>query len=227
MTKKPWEDESGGLTGSTLGSAKQSTGSSTMRFWLPRGEERRVIFLTDGNEAAKVWEHQVRLNGDWRNWFTSLKWCGIEPDPLLEFTEETGMFKRYNAFVFTVIDTHEFTDRNGNKRKNLKKLFLAKKDTAEILKRLYLKRVDNDEGLRGAMFDVYRTNSDKSASVGEQFEFVKMVDIDSLEDSEPYDIGEIFAPDPDAVSDAVRQLRFEHGVVKDSKAEGTDETVEY
>tara|TARA_R110002020_G_scaffold304058_3_gene519814 strand:+ start:810 stop:1517 length:708 start_codon:yes stop_codon:yes gene_type:complete len=223
---KPWEVEDGGLVGTELGSDRSKTGSANLRFWLPKGEERRIIFLTEGDKAKKIWEHQVRLNGDWRNWFTSLSWCGINPDPLMDFSQESNMFKRYNALVFSIIDTHEFTDRNGNKRKNLKKLFLAKRDTAEILKRIYLKRLENDEGLRGAMFDVYRTNSDKSASVGEQFEFVKMVDLDSFEDTEEFDIGEVFEPQPKEVADAVEQLRRENGMAG-AAPEGAKAKVDY
>lgn len=225
---KAWDDD-GGLTGSGLASDSRGSGANAaQRFWIPKGEERRIIFLTEGDKAKKIWEHQVRLNGDWRNWITSLTWFGHKPDPLLDFSQETGMFKRYNAYAFTVIDTHEFTDKSGNTRKNLKKLFLAKKDTAEIIKRMYLKRLENDEGIMGAMFDVYRTNSDKSASVGEQFEFVKMVDVSTLEDSTELDYSSIFTPDPDRVADIVKNLRVEYGLAKaDEKSEGTSEVVEY
>jgi len=227
-TSKPWEVSDGGLVGSDLGSdTVKRAGSVTSRFWLPKGEERRIIFLTEGDSARKIWEHQVRVSGDWRNWFTSLDWCGISPDPLKDFAEETGMFKRYNAYVFTIIDTHEFTDRQGNKRKNLKKLLLAKRDTAEILKRLYLKRVENEEGLMGAMFDVYRTNSDKSASVGEQFEFVKMVDLSGLDDTDEYDYSEIFEPQPDRVAEVAAQLRRENGLEETASPEGTKAKVKY
>ncbi len=229
-TTKPWESEDGGLTGTGLETDRTgASGSAGLRYWMPKGEERSIIFLTEGNQAKKIWEHQVKLNGNWRNWFPSATWLGESPDPLKEFSEETGFYKRYNAYVFTIIDTHEFTDRQGNKRKNVKKLFLAKRDTAEILKRLYMRRLDNDEGLRGAMFTVYRTNSDKSVSVGEQFEFQKMVDLSTLEDTEEYKIGEIFVYNAEQQAEAAKQLRREHGLTRDPKAapEGTDAKVDY
>jgi len=225
--KKPWEDDDAGLVDSNLQAdrAKSSGPSPAMRFWIPKGEERRIIFLTEGNQAKRIWEHQVRLNGDWRNWVSSLTWFGHKDDPLKDFSEETGMFRRYNAYAFTIIDTQEFTDRSGQKRKNVKKLLLAKRDTAEILKRMYLKRLDADTGLRGAMFDVYRTNSDKSASVGEQFEFVKMVDLSAFEDTDEFDLSEIFFPEPDRVKEIVSQLRRENGIAE-SETEESDEDVE-
>ena len=224
---KPWESE-GGLNAG-LGSAnKSSRGSSNLRYWMPKGEERKIIFLTEGNKAPIIWEHQVRLSGDWRNWFPSLEWLGISPDPLKEFSEETNQFKRYTGYAFTIIDTHEFTDRQGNKRSNLKKIMIAKRDTAEILKRLYQKRLDNDEGLRGAMFNVYRTNSDKSAAVGEQFEFEKMVDLSAFEDTEEFDWSEVFAPNAERQAEVVAQLRREMGLSSgDKNPEGTSAKVEY
>ncbi len=213
-TQKPWEEDDTGLVDSNLQSdrAKGSGTSAAMRFWIPKGEERRIVFLTEGNQAKRIWEHQVRLNGDWRNWISSLTWFGHKDDPLKDFCDETGMFRRYNAYAFTIIDTQEFVDRSGQKRKNVKKLLLAKRDTAEILKRMYLKRLDADTGLRGAMFDVYRTNSDKSASVGEQFEFVKMVDLSAFDDTDEFDLSETFFPEPDRVKEVVAQLRRENGV---------------
>lgn len=224
---KPWENDDAGLVESNLHAdrSKSSGPSPAMRFWIPKGEERRIIFLTEGNQAKRIWEHQVRLNGDWRNWVSSLTWFGHKDDPLKDFSDETGMFRRYNAYAFSIIDTQEFTDRSGQKRKNVKKLMLAKRDTAEILKRMYLKRLDADTGLRGAMFDVYRTNSDKSASVGEQFEFVKMVDLSAFEDTNEFDLSEIFFPEPDRVKEMVSQLRRENGIA-DSKTEESDEDVQ-
>ena len=231
---KPWEDDSGGLVDSNLQQdrMKSSGPSPAMRFWIPKGEERRIIFLTEGNQAKRIWEHQVRLSGDWRNWVSSLTWFGHKKDPLKDFSEETGMFRRYNAYAFSIIDTQEFTDRSGQKRKNVKKLLLAKRDTAEILKRMYLKRLDADQGLRGAMFDVYRTNSDKSASVGEQFEFVKMVDLSAYDDTEEFDLSELFFPEPERAAQIVEQLRRENGLApaaaaNDSSDDEDDSTVDY
>jgi hypothetical protein len=98
---------------------------------------------------------------------------------------------------FTVIDTTEFTDSKGNKRVNEKRLICAKKDTAEKIKRKYIARIEEKQGLRGAMFKIYRGSGDKSASTGDDFDFMKMVDLAMLPDAVEFDYSEILKPSPE------------------------------
>lgn len=225
-----WMKDAGlGLEADMTGDPTPGSGGS-LRFWLPKGSDRKVIFLTEGNKAPVLFEHRIRLGGSWNNWFTCLSHLGMEC-PLCKFADENdGNGRRKKVMYFTVIDTHEFEDRSGKKRKNLKKLFAAQKDTTEILKRQYLKRLEAEQGLRGAMFDIFRTKSDKSASVGEQFDFIKMVDLSSLPDSEEFDYKELLKPDIEKVRLAVERLRREGGMGagdKEPDDEGTDAKVTY
>lgn len=66
--------------------AKKASSGGTRRFWMPDDSERRITFL-DGDFAESglldvpaFWEHQLKTNGHWRNWFLCTK--EHEPCPL-------------------------------------------------------------------------------------------------------------------------------------------------
>lgn len=209
-------------------------GGANARFWMPKGTERVIVFLTEGNQAPVIWEHQVKLGGSWRNWFTCLEPMG-QPCPLCQWADShNGQYGRYKAAFFTVIDTNAFKDKAGVERKNLKKLLAAKKDTAEILKRKFLNRMEASEGKSGlklAAYKVYRTNSDKSAAVGEDFEFVKMADMSVFEDASELNYSEILHPDVDGMRRVVGVLKAtggEGGVAPSREpSESTKDSVSY
>ena len=211
-------------------SAGRSSDTANNRFWMPKGESRKIIFLSSGaadtGDVATVFEHQLNIYKNWRNWNTCLEPTGVEC-PICKFQKEHNQFKRYKGMFFSIIDTTEFTDKSGNTRKNLKKILCAKRGTAEILKRKYLSRFESDETLRGAMFKVYRTPDDKSPSVGEDFEFIKTVDLAGFEDSEPHNWEEILRPDPEAVNRSMTQLRTERGLDDDSPFDSDSGKVVY
>ena len=132
------------------------TKTGNLRYWMPKGQERKVIFLTDYEKSVVIWEHQLRLNGNWRNWFTCLEPLGVTC-PICQYAEANdGQFRRYKGRFFSIIDTHEFKDRSGATRSNVKKLMCCKKDTSEVLKRLSDDCKERDgNGLRGAMFKIF------------------------------------------------------------------------
>lgn len=136
------------------------------RFWLPEGKDGSFTFL-DGNMADDIldipflYEHNVYMNGNWKNWFICTQ--DTEPCPICE-----GGGKPYYAGFFTVIDHSEWTDKQGVKHRDEVKMFVAKRDTIKQLLKLSAKR----GGLRGCRFDVSRTG-DKSPSVGNVFDFVQ------------------------------------------------------
>ena len=220
----PWLAGSGIDADMSGEGSTKSSASNTNRYWMPKGSDRTIIFLSDGPDAVTAQEHQLQLHGNWRNWFTCLESSG-KPCPLCEWNKEHNQFKRYKAMFFSIIDTTEFVDKRGNKRKNLQKILCAKRGAAEIIKRKYLARFEEDEGLRGAMFKVFRTNDDKSSSVGEDYEFVKMVDLSGYDDTEPHDWAEVLRPDVDAIDAAVAQLRRDRGM--DGDGEGTESLVDF
>ena len=192
-----------------------------IRFWLPKGSDRTVVFLTEGNKSVCLWEHNYRMGGNWRNWLSCCGPTGAKCPMCAWADANDGQFRRYKAQFFTIVDCHEFTDSAGKVRKNEKRLLCAKKDTTEVLKRKYLTRVENDQGLRGAMFKVYRTSSDKSAGCGEDFEFQKMVDLSSLPDSAELDYVSLLRPQPEKMLSVMDRIKRESGSGGPS-AGGTD-----
>jgi len=163
------------------------------RFWMPPGSEKVVIFLTPGDRSPTIWEHNYNTGSSWANWLTCLS---PKPCPMCELAlANDGKYARYKVQLFTVIDTSEWQDKAGVVHKNERKVLCAKKKTVEILARCHLSRIENGVSLRGAAFKVFRTKADKSPSVGEMFEFIRMVDLSSY-DADELDYAAMFAPDP-------------------------------
>jgi hypothetical protein len=212
----PWLQGTG--VGQDMGDPNRVAGSGGgSRFWMPKGESKTIIFLTDGHGEEgppTVFEHNPPLGQGpkrWQNWVSCIEPMKIRC-PLCEWADShDGQARRYKGMFFTVIDTSEFTDKSGVKRSNLKKLLVAKKDTAETIARKYLTRVEAGERLLGAMFKVHRGSGDKSPSVGDDFEFIKMVDLSALPDSEQFDYRKLLEPTLAKVQSAVERLQLELG----------------
>lgn len=145
---------------------KAASENFTRRFWIPDGGETRITFL-DGElddegllSTVSYWEHQLKMNGHFRNWFpcTQIE----EPCPICEGGEATPSL----VSVFTIIDHSEWKDKNGNTHKNEKSLFVCKRETFKRLQKIAAKR----GGLAGITFEVSRTG-DKSPNVGDSFDY--------------------------------------------------------
>ena len=205
----PWWGGTESGLGSDMAGDPSSGAGASIRYWMPKGSERKIIFLTDGDgpngPPPPIWEHNLKLGGHYRNWFTCLEPLGM-PCPLCQYAESTRVGKRYKAMYFTIIDTHEFEGKDGKKRKNVKRLFVAKKDTVEILRRRFHDLAESGRGLRGAIFKVYRTNSDKSAAVGEDFSYIDHADLAAFPDTDQFDYREILKPDPAKVKSVIDSL---------------------
>ena len=209
-----------GLDDADFAGDPSAGGSGLQRFWMPKGANKKIGFLTKGKDAAIIWEHQVKLNGNWRNWVPCVEPLG-ETCALCQWAEENNEFKRYKGCYFIVVDMTPFEDKQGNKRVNERRLLCAKKDTAELIKRRYMDRLEEGEDLRGATFKVYRSSSDKSPSVGDDYQFGGMIDLDDLPDTEHPDWSEILKPDPERAKAVVAQLRRGRGMPDESgKSEG-------
>lgn len=153
------------------------------RFYLPINATSRVTFL-DGNltpdgvlDAPFFHEHNLNLNGSWRNWFICTQ--DEEPCPICE-----GGSSPYYAAALTVIDHSEYTDKNGVVHKDEKRLFVAKRDTIKKLQKIASKR----GGLRGCTFEISRVG-DKSANTGSDYEFETKLTEAQLQAKYPGDKG--------------------------------------
>ena len=147
----------------------------TNRFYLPVGKETQITFV-DGSlndaglpDVPSFWEHNLKMDGHWRNWFPCVR--EQEPCPICAL----GDHNPYLATVLTVIDHSEYEDREGVLRKHNKRLFVAKPQTYRRLARIAHKR----GGLNGKTFDVARTG-DQSAAVGSDFDYLGECDTEQF-----------------------------------------------
>jgi hypothetical protein len=148
--------------------AKAAQSQQVRRFWMPPNGEASLTFLdgdldADGALDIPMYrEHQVFMNGNWRNWFVCI--ADDEVCPICQSNLESDL-----VGVFTVIDHSEFTSKKSGKVfKDQKRLFVAKRNTLKILQKIATKR----KGLAGATFDVSRSG-DKVAAVGDMFDFTE------------------------------------------------------
>lgn len=133
------------------------------RYWMPDGADGTITFL-DGDLSEGIldipfyYEHQIHMNGSWRNWFICTQ--DEEPCPICE-----GGHQPSYVGVMTVIDHSEYTSKKDNKTyKDQIRLYVAKRDTIKQLQKI----AGMSGGLRGMRFNVSRTG-DKSAAVGNVF----------------------------------------------------------
>ncbi len=148
---------------------KKKAAGSIRRFWIPNDKETQITFL-DGDldddgllQTVTYWEHQLRLNGDWRNWFA----CTQDSEPCPICLGGQGDSPSLVA-AFTVIDHTKWTDKQQKVHQHERRLFICKRETLKRLQKIATKR----DGLLGITFDVSRTG-DKSAAVGSDFDFVE------------------------------------------------------
>lgn len=200
--------------------ARKAAGS-VWRFRMPQDTEAQITFLDGvlGDEGlldtVTYWEHQVRLNGKWGNFFPCTQ--EFEPCPLCEKGETSAL-----VALFTIIDHRKWEDKNGKAHQHEKRLFACKRDTFKRLQHLATKR----EGLAGITFDVQRIG-DKSAAVGTDFDFVeknplaKVKSKYSLEDVKAIDYSEVVKY---YTAEELRELGFGDGNVAIGAAQQAEKT---
>lgn len=156
------------------------------RFWLPADSNAKIVFLDDNPPIIE--EHQLQIDGDWRNWFTCLRMVG-EACPICENLDN----KAYTVGFYTIIDTSEWKDKSGKTHKNELKLFPAKFKTLQVLKRLSAKR----GSLEGCVFEVYRSTTD-APNTGDVFDFEEKLTKEEIlalnPDAKPFNYVEILQP---------------------------------
>lgn len=177
--------------------------SRVRRFYLPAEAETTIIFLDDYPPILE--EHQLQINGDWRNWFTCRKVVD-EHCPLC-----AAQYRQDTVGFWTVIDESEWTNDDGEVIKNQRKLFPAKYSVIKQLRKASqrLREEGFKDGLKYARFTVRRTSS-RAANCGDVFhyeghlteeELLKLVGDPEL--IQPFDYEQILAPKSIAELEAV------------------------
>jgi hypothetical protein len=156
------------------------------RFWLPADSSTRIVFLDDNPPIIE--EHQLQIDGDWRNWVTCLRMVG-DSCPVCDNLDS----KAYTVGFYTVLDMSEWKDKQGKTHKNEMKLFPAKFKTLQVLKRLSAKR----GSLEGCVFDVSRSTSD-APNTGDVFDFETKITKEEIlalnPEAKPFNYAEILEP---------------------------------
>jgi len=168
------------------------------RFWLKGGTDALVTFIDNpvhplGYEMpVTMMEHQLKINNDWRNWFTCLR---DEDDPSIKCPLcEAGDTPSLVA-VYTIIDHSEWTDKKNNLHKDEMKLFVCKAAVQKVL----LKAEKKKDGLRGWQVEVTRSSGD-ALNTGDQFDFERRFTEEEFEKKygmplpEAPDYQKLFAP---------------------------------
>jgi len=173
------------------------------RFWMPMNTTKTItivddvsaIFEMDGEKVKLALpflfhEHNLRLNGHWRNWFTCLAPLG----KICPLDKAKGKLAPQVA-AYTVIDHDEWTDKDGKKHKDELKLYVVK---TSITAFSYLEKKAKQLGsLRGVTFEVSRLgdNATKCPTVGTNFEKVEPRYPNGLpNDFQPFNYLEQFKP---------------------------------
>lgn len=158
------------------------------RFYLPLKQSAEITFLDDDTKPREFeyegktykmelpllfQEHQLLLNGSWKNWFTCLgKDC-----PLCAAGEKAS-----DIAVFTIIDHSEWkSNTSGRVYKDQMKLYVVKTNTMTYD---LIKEISNDNGgLRGVRVRVKRLGENTSPNVGNNF---KELEVYGPDDMVPY-----------------------------------------
>ncbi len=186
---------------------RSSEQNNIFRLWMPKNSELHATFLDDvkhpaGYESPFVYnEHNLHLNGHWRNWFTCIE--GI-PHPDTGKPQKCPICaagdKSYLASAFTIVDHSKWTSKKnaGVVHEHELKLFVCKAQVQKILRKNAKKR----EGLRGWYTEISRTDG-QSPNTGDQFDFEKRMDDAAFSKltnkkfpalPQPLDYHELFAP---------------------------------
>ena len=158
------------------------------RHWMPAPDEgekpdpkedAQHMIVTHRGEPVGFYEHQVKINGDWRNWFTCLTMNEIgDRCPLCEH----GEYRAYWAGAMTVLNITPFDTKNGE-NKGRRQLVIAKN---EMLGRFELwteedGNPDSDpRDLYGVQYRVLRSSGD-AANIGDDWKKRKLWTAEELE----------------------------------------------
>jgi hypothetical protein len=172
--KKSWAQQ--GFDGTKKEEERLATMYGPNRVWLKPGTSQEFVFVDD--TPFCFYEHNPKIDGSWKNWITCLKDVSDGEVPCCEIL---GQNSRYYVGYLTVVDMSKWTDKKGNVHQYEVKLLPAKLKTLKKFKR----KKEERKSLVGCIYRATRED-DKSANVGDEFEFVKEADISKVFDVANY-----------------------------------------
>lgn len=172
--KKTWAQQ--GFDGTKKEEERLATMYGPNRVWLKPGTSQEFVFVDD--TPFCFYEHNPKIDGSWKNWITCLKDVSDGEVPCCEIL---GQNSRYYVGYLTVVDMSKWTDKKGNVHQYEVKLLPAKLKTLKKFKR----KKEERGSLVGCIYRATRED-DKSANVGDEFEFVKEADLAKVFDVANY-----------------------------------------
>jgi hypothetical protein len=127
-----------------------------------KDNKARIVFLD--SEGFFLYEHNLKLDGRWGNYFTCTK--EIAPCPICTGTGDKPIYTCY----YTVVDTRSFTRKDGTVSERRRVMFPAKGVAQDIIDKI---RTKNKGSLTGLVVDVERLG-EKDPNCGRDFEVVTM-----------------------------------------------------
>lgn len=185
---------------------KNASSSSVIRFWLKNGETKEIVFLDDARFG--VYEHTVQLNGKWDTFTCSGSLCALCGH---------GKERAYVEY-YSILDLTPYVAKTGQKKDFSRKALGLKKEAAKIIAN---RRETCGGSLAGKKFRVTRIG-DKSPASGNDFEFVKEVDLTRVPpEYKAYDFMDALKPVPAERIEAVLRYSGYSGSSEKSPAPAT------
>lgn len=147
------------------------------RVYLKNSASANLVFLD--NDGAFFWEHQLKIDGNWMNWFTCLR--DFKNCEICSRTDS----KRYYAAAYSVINLTGYTKKDGTHVPAQKELLIVKSGQFD---KMALKRTSAGGDLTMGLFKFTKLGAPKEPSIGSEWEFLKKVSPSALEKYKPADI---------------------------------------
>jgi len=171
-----------GFSGADRVKREQEEGFGPDRFWVSKSREeggkivgpKEFVFVDD--EPTCMWEHNPKINNSFKTILTCLRGVEDETPCCEKLIRPNGESARYYVGYFTVVDCSSWTGKDGKVHQYEMRFFPAK--TGTILK-LRMNRVERGS-LASILWKAKRSPGEKVPRVGDEFEYVKQVDIAKL-----------------------------------------------
>jgi len=176
------------------------------RLWIPGGASKDVVWADD--EPVCVHEHNPKMNGNYRNWFTCLQ--GVYDEVVC--CQKVGVKGRYYCGYLTAVDCSEWTDQRGNKHQYELRLVPMKLRSLKKFRR----KKDDRGSLIGTMWKLTREDNN-AASIGDDWDFQRDVDMAKMFDFVNYrgtkliELWEKAEEDPEAMERLCRVFQIKPG----------------
>lgn len=216
MAKNWWEEgipEEGADDGSGGGAGTGYTWwqrELPPRFFIKSGQKRELSFVDES--CFRIWEHQFWIDG--RPGFATCTKKIRGHCPLCDAKN-----KAYSVGFFTIIDHTGYEDREGIEHKDYLALLPAKHFSLETLRGKY----EDHGGLAGKRFNVRRSTNQTAATIGDDWNYLR--DVDIPEEAEPLDYKSILEPlSDDQMRDIVKVGEWRGKTIVTTTSPGSGES---